>query len=212
MKHSTAATPKDNEAQAGQRGQSLAEYGLLIVIVGIALVAIINLLGPAIEDLFEDFAGSAPLSPPSLAGYTPPPTYTPMITNTPGPSPTNSPTPTNTPTPTPSPKMHIADLDDESFDPSGSTWTARARILVLDTNNNAVAEARVVGTFAGTDEAACTTDFSGRCSVTADFGNGVHNVAFTVETIGHETFVYDGSLNSDPDGDSDGTVITLQRP
>jgi hypothetical protein len=38
------------------------------------------------------------------------------------------------------------------------------------------------------------------------------SATFTVDTVSHATITYDPSANSDPDGDSDGTSITVNRP
>lgn len=100
MRRTTACSAPKKEPLSSQRGQGLVEYSIILVVVAIALVALLNLLEPAIADLFEDFADDTALAPPSLMGYTPPPTFTPVPTNTPGPSPTATATPTKTATPT----------------------------------------------------------------------------------------------------------------
>ena len=86
MRRSTASSASNKEPLSSQRG--LVEYGIILLIVAIVLVALLNLFEPAIADLFEDFADETALAPPSLMGYTPPPTFTPVPTNTPGPPPT----------------------------------------------------------------------------------------------------------------------------
>ncbi|MFO7684424.1 MAG: discoidin domain-containing protein, partial [Chloroflexota bacterium] len=92
--------------QQSAPGQGLVEYALLLGLVALVVIAIIELMGPAIEDVFERLANRAPLAPPSLVSYTPPPSYTPIPsidpawTSTPVPSPTNTITPTNTIPPT----------------------------------------------------------------------------------------------------------------
>jgi len=111
-----------------ERGQGFVEYVIIIALVGVAVIAIINVLEPAIANVFSQFVGNAPVAPPSLLSYTPPPTNTPTATpitgpppatptatntplvfptptntNTPTNTPTNTATPTNTPTPTMTP-------------------------------------------------------------------------------------------------------------
>lgn len=77
------------------QGQGLTEYALILGLVALAVIAIVQLLGPAIEDTFSRLAGRAPLAPPSLLAYTPPPTSTIIPTV----NPAFSPTPTATATP-----------------------------------------------------------------------------------------------------------------
>lgn len=98
-------------------GQGLAEYALILALVALAVIIIVNLLEVSIADVFSRLVQQAPVAPPSLANYTPPPTYTPIptvdpdATNTPTPSLTPSLTPsitpsvTNTPTNTPTPSL-----------------------------------------------------------------------------------------------------------
>lgn len=57
----------------GQQGQGLFEYAIILGLVGLAVVGIVMLMRPAIADVFDRFVNSNAISPPSLAGYTPPP-------------------------------------------------------------------------------------------------------------------------------------------
>lgn len=81
-------------------GQGLAEYALMLALVALAVIIIVNLLEVSIADVFSRLVQQAPVAPPSLANYTPPPTYTPVPTL--DPNATNTPTPSLTPTLTPS--------------------------------------------------------------------------------------------------------------
>lgn len=228
MQRTMTPAPDNGDTKTVQRGQSLSEYALFMVIVGIALVVVANVLEPAIEDLFEEFADSAPMAPPSLAGYTPPPTYTPVVTNTPGPPPTSTSaplhtaTPTNTPTATATatatptatkvPTVYVADIDDISTNPGGSSWAPEAEIQIVTSDAGPVNSALVSGYFDGTEWTTCVTDTSGWCSVSTSRGNGTKTVTFEVTNVNYSTYDYDPTENADPDGDSDGTEITLNRP
>ncbi len=92
-------------------GQGLAEYALMLALVALAVIIIVNLLEVSIADVFSRLVQQAPVAPPSLANYTPPPTYTPVptldpnATNTPTPSLTPTLTPSNTPPPTETPTL-----------------------------------------------------------------------------------------------------------
>ncbi|MBK8906059.1 MAG: carbohydrate-binding protein [Anaerolineaceae bacterium] len=99
-----------------EAGQGLVEYAILLILVGIAVVAIVALMQPAIGDVFSRFVAQAPVAPPSLLNYTPPPTFTITPTQDPNASPTpltpipsitlaasHTPTATNTPVPSNTP-------------------------------------------------------------------------------------------------------------
>lgn len=71
------------------RGQGFAEYAILIMFVGVTAFLSITILEPSVAGVFSRFVRQAPVAPPSLAGYTPPPTWTPgpsVPTSTPLPS------------------------------------------------------------------------------------------------------------------------------
>jgi hypothetical protein len=82
-----------------EKGQGFVEYAIILFLVGIAVVLILQILEPTIGNVFSEFVGNAPVAPPALIGYTPPPT----VTNTPSPGPSHTPshTPSSTPTNTP---------------------------------------------------------------------------------------------------------------
>lgn len=96
-----------------EAGQGFVEYVLILAFVALAVILIIQVLEPSIADVFSRLVRQAPVAPPSLVNYTPPPpTNTPTTTATvdpslptatptftPTPIPTDTPTPTFTPTP-----------------------------------------------------------------------------------------------------------------
>lgn len=49
-----------------QKGQGFVEYGIILLLVGIAVVVALALLRPAIEEAFERFIANAPVAPPSI--------------------------------------------------------------------------------------------------------------------------------------------------
>lgn len=101
------------QKQIKQSGQGFVEYALILILVAIAVVLVVVLMQPAIGDVFSRFVAQAPVAPPALLNYTPPPTATntptidPFATDTPAPTdtpiPTDTPVPTDTPTPTNTP-------------------------------------------------------------------------------------------------------------
>ena len=149
------------------------------------------------------------------------PTATPVPpTETPPPGPTNTPVPPTetpvppTPTNTPQPggnEMQVGDIDSTSVR-NGRFWTATAIVTIVDDNGVGVSGATVTGDWdiAGSDS--CVTDSNGTCSISlADLTRRESPVEFTVTNV-TGSLTYNAGDNSDPDGDSDGTTISITRP
>jgi hypothetical protein len=153
-----------------------------------------------------------PTNTPTPEGPTATPTNTPEPTNTP--TPTNTPEPTNTPTATSTPDnstIHVGDLDGANGN-NGSTWTAYVTITIHDASENPVANATVSGDWSNGGSANCTTDANGQCTVSqSGIRKNVGTVNFTVSGVSHTSYTYDATANHDPDGDSNGTTITVSK-
>ncbi|NUM47534.1 MAG: Ig-like domain-containing protein, partial [Anaerolineales bacterium] len=131
-----------------------------------------------------------------------------------GGSPTATPTPTMTPTPPPGNTMHIGDLDGSSA-PSGSRWTATVVITVHDSAHNPIAGVTVSGAWSNgaSGSSSCVTDSNGQCTVTkTNLRTTTNSVTFTVTNATHGSYTYQSSANHDPDGDSNGTTIVVNKP
>ena len=129
---------------------------------------------------------------------------------------TTSAEPTQEPTPEPIPStLHVGDLDAVSSQ-AGNKWQATVTITVCDADQAPVADATVSGSWSGgySDAATCTTDGNGQCSLTTGEigGKSKTSVTFTVDGVTHATLTYQAADNADPDGDSDGTTITVNKP
>lgn len=150
--------------------------------------------------------GELPTATPTATGV--PPTATPTPTGEP---PTPTPTPTETPTPVPGSTMHIGDLDGSSS--TARRWDATVTITVHDSSENPVANATVYGVWDYRNTSAnCTTNSSGQCSVTLSFiRSNLSSVTFTVNDIVKAGSTYAPGSNHDPDGDSNGTTITVYK-
>jgi hypothetical protein len=113
----------------------------------------------------------------------------------------------------PVPPVHVADLDGASAG-AGPVWSAQATVLVVDSVGAPVEGARVDGSWTdgdGTTPTSCTTDAAGTCSVSSsDLRKKVATVTYRVTGIAG--FAYDPGANQDPDGDSDGTSLTIGKP
>mgnify|MGYP001326768326 CR=1 FL=1 len=57
------------------------------------------------------------------------------------------------------------------------------------------------------------TNASGQCTISiANIRNTIPSVSFSVTNAVKSGFTYDSASNHDPDGDSNGTTITIQAP
>lgn len=145
-------------------------------------------------------------------GQPPPPTPTPTSVP-PTPTPTSvAPTPTPTATPQPGNSVHVADLDGSGQN-NGTLWTASVSILIVDNNGGPVAGTQVTGKWSGgtSGTSSCTTDGAGLCTVSKSSLRRTQ-VRFTVTGVVANGYTYDKAANTDPDGDSNGTVIMVYRP
>lgn len=112
--------------------------------------------------------------------------------------------------------MHIGDLDGSSSWYWGTfLWQATVTIEVHDAGHAVVANATVSGTWSGgySGSGECTTGSNGRCSITSGtIRRAQSSTTFTVNNVTHSTLTYQPADNHDPDGDSDGTSISISKP
>jgi hypothetical protein len=110
---------------------------------------------------------------------------------------------------------HVGDLDNTtSTAASSKKWQPQVTVTVLDPSGAVVAGATVSGTFSGHNGTlTCTTAANGIC-VLGNFtlNRSASSTVFTVTDIVKESSTYQPTANRDPDGDSDGTSITINRP
>jgi len=100
------------------------------------------------------------------------------------------------------PSMHVGDLDVAS---AAQPNTSAVAVQVHDASHQPVAQAVVTVSSNGT--ATCTTDASGRCVVSILKLSAKRKV--TVTSVVRASFIYKSQSNHDPDGDSNGTVISV---
>lgn len=53
-----------NIARASSRGQTLVEYGLLIALIAVVVIAALLFLGPVVSNLFNDIGNTIQGAPP----------------------------------------------------------------------------------------------------------------------------------------------------
>jgi len=108
--------------------------------------------------------------------------------------------------------IHIGDLDGSSRNVFWTIWAATVTMTVHNTDHNPVPSATVYGVFSdGSSVFQCTTGSNGRCSVQG-YQWLRNSLTFTVTDIYHVDLEYEPVNNHDPDGDSNGTSITVNRP
>jgi hypothetical protein len=86
-------------------------------------------------------------------------------------------------------------------------------VTVHDADHNPVASATVSGSwnYGWSGDEQCTTNSSGQCQL-GHYYLFSDSTTFTVESVSHASLSYQAGDNHDPDGDSDGTAITVSRP
>jgi hypothetical protein len=117
------------------------------------------------------------------------------------------------PPPPPPSSLHIGDLDGSSTS-QGSTWTAFVTVTAHDATHGLLSGALVSGSWSGgaTGTGSCTTSGSGTCTVTKpSIRKKFAKETFTVTGVSYTGLTYAAAFNHDPDGDSNGTAITVSR-
>ena len=110
--------------------------------------------------------------------------------------------------------FHVGDLDRQASK-SRNTWTAKVTITVHTATHAALSGAVVTGTWSDGSVVTvkCTTASNGKCTVTSGkLASTVTSVTFTVTLVTKTGATYVASANHDPDNDSNGTTITVNRP
>jgi len=115
------------------------------------------------------------------------------------------------PPPPPPSTVHVGDLDDTSA-LLAAGWRAQVRILVEDHDQAVVAGAIVTGKWPNGTTGTCTTSASGRCKIGRKLARSKLSIVFTVTKVTSAVGAYKPADNHDPDGDSNGTKITLVKP
>jgi hypothetical protein len=108
--------------------------------------------------------------------------------------------------------MHVADLNATSTPASRGRWDASVTVTVVDASGNPVSGATVNFIWSNGETGSVTTDANGIASVTrSNIGKKTQSVTFTITSLVLTGFTYDEASNTDPDGDSDGTMITVDK-
>ena len=111
--------------------------------------------------------------------------------------------------------MHVADLDAISTPASRGRWNVTVTIRVVDDLKNPVAGVTVMGDWSSGGSGSATTDANGFAVIQLDnINKKIQSVTFTVTSLVklNSGLTYNEDDNTDPDGDSDGTMITINKP
>jgi len=120
---------------------------------------------------------------------------------------------TVTPSPTGDPAaLHVADLDGRATN-NGKTWTAAVTATSHDGAGRAVAGVTVSGRWNTGATGSCVTGSDGLCTATlAAIQKKTATATFTVTQLTRAGYWYHPAANSDVDGDSSGTTISISKP
>lgn len=115
--------------------------------------------------------------------------------------------------PPPSDPLHCGDLDGTSSN-SGKNWKATVVVKIHDDNHAPVSGAFVSAQWStGAPAGPAMTDANGTCTFTLNSINKqISSVALTITNVDYAGAIYSAAANHDPDGDSNGTRITVSRP
>lgn len=115
--------------------------------------------------------------------------------------------------PEPVSNIRVMDLDGSSADAGRGRWTATATIVIGDAGGTEIDGAFVEGSWGGGASGgdSCTTGADGSCQVSREVRNKFADATFSVIAVSHSSAIYDPGLNSDPDGDSDGTTLIIPK-
>jgi len=105
--------------------------------------------------------------------------------------------------------VRVVDLDG-SVTTVRNQWRAAVSIFVADSKGSGVAGLTVTGRWSDGRSFTATTDAAGQATATSVLlPKRVASISLQVESVDHPA--YDPTLNSDPDGDSDGTSIIVYK-
>jgi dipeptidyl aminopeptidase/acylaminoacyl peptidase len=108
--------------------------------------------------------------------------------------------------------VHLGDLDRASTK-QGNNWTAIVTVTVHDSSEHGVASATVIGSWSAGGSGSCVTNGSGQCTLSkSGISKNTASVTFAVEDVKHTMLAYKSADNHEPDGDSNGTSIAMNRP
>jgi hypothetical protein len=111
---------------------------------------------------------------------------------------------------------HCGDLDGSAANQGAQKWKANVTVAIHDASENPVAGATVSIQWSTGATGTATTGANGQSTFTLSNINkqtpSVTLVTLTITSVTHATLTYTAGANHDPDGDSNGTSITVPKP
>ncbi len=108
--------------------------------------------------------------------------------------------------------MHVGDLDGSSTS-QGKSWTAAVTVTIHDPNELLVEGAEVTGKWSDGTPASGTTSTAGTVSFKlSSIPKKTSSVRLEITGVTHSNLDYIAADNHDPDGESDGTRIIVNKP
>lgn len=210
----TASTTSPNPVSIGLRGTDPDSCELTFQVVALPSHGGVGSLTGAPCTAGTPNADTATVVYTSSAGYSGPDSFTYRVADATGASPPVTVSISVLPSPPANP-IHVGDLD-RSTTTSGKTWTARVTIRVHGVTEAAVVGALVTGMWSNgaSGTVSCISTSAGACTVqkTKLSRTSIASVTFTVTSLTLAGSTYIQSANHDPDGDSTGTAIVVNRP
>jgi serine protease AprX len=111
----------------------------------------------------------------------------------------------------------VGDLDGSASN-QGTKWRATVAVTIHDNaspDHQPASGAIVTGSWSGgfTGTFSGTTGSNGQCTFTSgQISKSASQVTFTITSVQHASLSYIDTQNHDPDGDSNGTSITVNKP
>lgn len=110
--------------------------------------------------------------------------------------------------------MHVGDLDGtKSLKGKSGRWEVFVTVTIHDEDHGPVSSATVTGEWTGAKSgtASAVTGSNGTVTFSTGNMNNGKSVTFTVTGVTHASLTYSADANHDPDGDSNGTSITIYK-
>ncbi len=107
--------------------------------------------------------------------------------------------------------MHIGDLDGRTQN-NATKWAGEVTALVLNSSSQPVSGALVTFSVNGQSTRTCTTGATGTCFARVTTPDSILVQTWTVTGVTKSGTSYNPGANTDPDPDSNGTVIAVNQP
>ena len=110
------------------------------------------------------------------------------------------------------PLMHSGDLD-ASAARTPPSWSATVTVTIHTASHAPLSNANVAASWSTGATASCITNTAGQCAMSLSaIPAKLSSVTLTLTNVSHAQYDYQAAANHDPDGDSNGTMVTVRKP